>query len=152
MAESETCAGATTEGRGAPPRDLVVEQQWLEPGAQVPLDVVGKHAQQHVCAHPVGGTVIDGSHLQVDGVQTPEGALDCAQAFVGAYRLVGIELTRRDAGAHDIQPIEGRFTGDGLGVASVVERLFGDVELEVLGHLVLADDFPDPAPRCGLRP
>ena len=59
---------------------------------------------------------------------------------------MGIELTRRDAGAHDIQPIEGRFTGDGLGVASVVERLFGDVELEVLGHLVLADDFPDPHP------
>ena len=55
--------------------------------------------------------------------------------------MLGIELGGGHAGAHDVQAIEGGFGGDGIGLAVVGERGLGDVELEVLGHLVLADDL-----------
>ena len=58
--------------------------------------------------------------------------------------MLGIELGGGHAGAHDVQAIEGGFGGDGIGLAVVGERGLGDVEFEVLGHLVLADDLADP--------
>ena len=87
--------------------------------------------------------MIDGPYLQVDGLEAAERPLDCAQPLVGTHGLLGIKLGRGHARAHDVQPVEGGLGGDGLGVATVGERGLGDVEHEVLGHLVLRNDLAD---------
>ena len=51
--------------------------------------------------------VEDGPHLEVHGLEASEGALDGAQALVGAHGPLGIEFGRRQAGAHDVEPVQG---------------------------------------------
>jgi hypothetical protein len=41
----------------------------------VPLHVVSQHAEEDVCAHAIGLTMVDGAHVQVHRLQTAEGAL-----------------------------------------------------------------------------
>ena len=45
------------------------EEQRSPSPAHVPLDVVGEHAQEDVCAHAIGGAVVDRTHLQVDRLE-----------------------------------------------------------------------------------
>ena len=79
-------------------RVVLVEQDGGEPLAHVPFDVVGEHAQQHVSAHALGEVVVDGPHLEIDGLDAVEGALDPAQSLVGAHRVLGSELSLGQAG------------------------------------------------------
>ena len=51
---------------------MVVEEH----STHVPFEVVGEHAQQDVGADPVGRIVMNGAHLEVDGFEATEGALD----------------------------------------------------------------------------
>ncbi len=88
---------------------VVVEEQGFEPLAHVPFDVVGEHAQEDMSADAVGGIVVDGPDLEVDGLQAAEGALDRAQALVGADGFRGVERTGGQAGADDVQAVQGRF-------------------------------------------
>ena len=57
---------------------MVVEEQGGEASTHVPFEVVGEHAQQDVGADPVGRIVMNGAHLEVDGFEATEGALDPA--------------------------------------------------------------------------
>ena len=100
--------------------------------------------KKDMSADAVGGIVVDGPDLEVDGLQAAEGALDRAQALVGADGFRGVERTGGQAGADDVQAVQGRFGGDGIGFAAVAERGVGDLDVEVLGHLVAADDLADP--------
>ena len=100
--------------------------------------------QEDVGAHARASVVINRAHFQVHRLEAAERALDDAQSLVGAHGVLGIELGGGHAGAHDVQAIEGGLGGDGVGLAVVGERGLGDVELEVFGHLVLADDLADP--------
>ena len=95
-------------------------------------------------ADPVGGSVEHGPHLQVHGLQASEGALDRAQALVRAHGALGVEFARGQAGAHDVQAVQRRLRGDGLGLSPIAERVLFDIQLEVLGHLVFADDLAHP--------
>ena len=117
---------------------MVVEEHGGEASTHVPFEVVGEHAQQDVGADPVGRIVMNGAHLEVDGFEATEGALDAAQAFVSGDGAWGIEITGGQAGAHDIEAVEGGLACDGVRVAGVTEGVVGEVEVEVFGHLVLA--------------
>ena len=86
----------------------------------------------------------DGPDLQVHGLEAAEGALDLAQTLVGGHRPRGIELARGQAGTHDVQTVQGGLAGDGFELAPVTERPLGDLEVEVIGHFVLADHLADP--------
>ena len=57
---------------------IVVEHR-LEAGAHLPFDVVGEHAQEDVGANAVGQPMVDRPHLEIDGLQAAEGALDESQ-------------------------------------------------------------------------
>ncbi len=92
-------------------------------------------------ARPVGGSVEHRPHLQVRGLQAAEGALHRAQALVGAPGALGVEFARGQAGAHDAQAVQRRLRGDGLGLSPIAERVLLDIQIEVLGHLVFADDL-----------
>ena len=57
---------------------------------------------------------------------------------------------RREAGAHDVDAVEGGLGGDLGGLAGEGEAGVGDVEGEVLGHLVPVDHGADPRPISAL--
>ncbi len=67
-------------------RVVVVEEHRGERAAHVPLDVVGEHAQEDVGAHAAGQPVVDGPHLEVDGLEAAKRAFDSAQALVRRAR------------------------------------------------------------------
>ena len=82
----------------------------------VPLDVVGEHAEEDVGAHPVLAPVVDGSE-EFDGLEAAEGALDAGEVLVGADGLRGVEAFGFDIGADDVDACEGGFGADHVLVA-----------------------------------
>ncbi len=55
---------------------LVGEGQWLPGLAQVPDEVGGEHADEHVRPHPGLGVVVDRPQVQVDAFQGAEVPFD----------------------------------------------------------------------------
>ena len=107
-----------------------------------------QHAQKHVGAHPVGQPVVDRPDLQIDALEAAEGALDQAQRLVTAHRSGVVEYRGGQAGAHDIDAVEGRLGGDFLGLAGKAKAIVGNVEGEVLGHFVLVEHGSDFEADC----
>jgi len=81
----------------------------------MPLDIVGQHAQQDVRAHPTLQPVMDGPHLQVHRLDRSEGPLDLRQRPVhGRIQIVRIgightEVLGQGAG---VPPARGRQLSD----------------------------------------
>src|SRR5271163_429658 len=69
--------------------------------------------------------------------------------LVGLHRLVGVERLGGNAGAHDIDAVEPGLARDALGLATINEPRLADLDLEMFGHLVLADDRADGAADLG---
>ena len=77
--------------------DRVVPGRWVFVGvgqrgqgaAQVPGQVLGEHADQHVGADPVGQVVVDRAQVQVVGLDVAEVAFDVGELLVGARRWPG---------------------------------------------------------------
>src|SRR5674476_1540863 len=112
----------------------------------VPHEVGGEHADEHVGPDPGLGPVVDRAQVQVDGLDGAEVAFYPGQALVGGHHFGRVHLLDRHGGADDVDPVQGRLGGDLVLVAGEHERVVGDVEGVVLGHLVPADDLPDPDP------
>ena len=66
---------------------VIREQEGSEPAAHMPLHMISKHAQEHVGSHAMAESVVDGTHVQVDGLEAAEGAFDRGQPLVGVDRL-----------------------------------------------------------------
>jgi hypothetical protein len=109
----------------------------------VPFDIVGEHAQEDVGANAVGETMVDGPDAHVDGFEGEECALDLGQGLVGAHAVWGGEALRGQGCADDVDAVERGFGGDLVGDLGEAEGVVLDVELEVLGDLVLIDDPAD---------
>ena len=114
-----------------------------------------------MAADPVLQPVVDGAQVQVAGLEGPEVALDAGEVLVGGDGGGGVQLGGGDGGADDVDAVQGGLGVDGGPVAPPGQAVIGDVEDEVLGDLVPADDFPGPypdlvraadAPGCGLVP
>ena len=87
-------------------------QAWRE----VPGEVVGEHAEEDVCADAVFEAVADRADLELWAFDRFERALDLFELFVGAHDVGGRELVGGDAGAQDVEAVEGASCGDLLGV------------------------------------
>jgi hypothetical protein len=61
---------------------VVVEEQRCEGPTHVPLHIVREQAEKDVTADPILQVMMDGPHLEVDRLETPERSLDHGQAFV----------------------------------------------------------------------
>src|SRR6266436_4729271 len=114
--------------------------------AQVPGEVAGEHADQDVAADPAGEVVVDGPQVQVVGFGDAEVPLDVLEILVGGDRAGGVQDAAGDAGADDVDPVEGGLSGDLLLVPRPAEAAGADVEDEVLGDLPLIDHLADPDP------
>ena len=109
----------------------------------MPLQIIGQHAEQDVGAHAWRGPMEHRTQLEIDGLQRTEGVLDAAEAFVGAHRGGGIGLCGRQIGANHIDAVEGGLGGDAEGVLGEAERIVGDADLEMLGHVALSQHCAD---------
>ena len=63
-------------------RVVLIKEQGSERLAHVPLDVIGEHAQEDVATHPVGTVMVDGTNLEIDGLDAAESVLYGAEVFV----------------------------------------------------------------------
>jgi len=77
-------------------RLVVVKEHWSQRLAHVPLDVIGEHAQEDMGSHAILVAVVDGAHLQIDGLDASESlilplvGMMVVQAGVIVTALVGI--------------------------------------------------------------
>ena len=86
--------------------------------------------------------MVHGPHLQIDTFQRAEGPLDQRQVLVRRHRGLGTDFVRRQTGAYHIDAVEPRLGCDLLLPAVEREAAIGDIEREVLLHLVLVDHRP----------
>ena len=71
---------------------ILGQQQGFPRLAQVPLHVVGQHAEKYVGADAILEPVVDGPDLEVHVFEAAEGALHLGQRLVGLSRLLGAHL------------------------------------------------------------
>ena len=85
----------------------------------------------------------DRTHFDRDRIHGSEGTLNDAQSLVGRYGFSGIENRFRQAGADDMEAVESGI-GRNVGVITAPgEAVIGDLENDVLLHLVFVDDRGD---------
>ena len=87
--------------------------------------------------------MIDRPDLEIDGLEAAESALHQAEGFVTAHGSRVVENGGGQAGTHDVEAVECRFHGDFIGLSGEAEPGVGNVEGEVLGHLVLVEHGAD---------
>jgi hypothetical protein len=112
----------------------------------VPDEVGGEHADEHVGADSAFEAVVDGSEVEVDGFEGPELGFDEAEPFVGFDDFTRVEPVGVDAGADDVDAVEGGFSIDGFVFVPVGEDGFTNGQVVVFCHLVFVDDPADPYP------
>ena len=85
----------------------------------------------------------DGAHVQF-GVEGAEEPFDVGEVFVAQHDLIALKCLVGQAGAQHVDAVEGGLGGDGVLVAGEAERLVGDVQVKVLGHLELVAHLAHP--------
>ena len=107
----------------------------------MPLHVIGQHGKEDMRLHALLQPVADRADVQVHALERAESALHFGQAFVVQDGGFGAHLGLGDGGADHIEAVERRFGGDALFIDAEGEGRMLDIEIEVLFHLVLADDL-----------
>ena len=87
--------------------------------------------------------MVDGTDLEIDGLDRAEGPLDAGKALVGGDGIGGGDSLLGDRRANDVEAVERGFLGDVAHFAHGGEAGIGDVDLEVLGHLVATEHLAD---------
>lgn len=82
-------------------------------------------------ADPVLHSVMDGAHLQIDGLQTTEGLLDFGKILVGPHHVAGIEVFLAQRGNSPFRGYisERHFRGNRF----LLRKLTLENRLEILG-------------------
>ena len=113
----------------------LVEQHRGEALPHVPFQIIGQHAEQDVRAHPGCGPMEHRTQFEIDSFQRAEGVLDAAETFVSAHCGGSVGVCGRQIGADHIDAVERGLGGDADRVLGEAERLVGDADLEMLGHV-----------------
>ena len=92
----------------------------------MPAHVVGEHAEQQVSPDSVVGVMMEGTDLEVDGLEAAEGALDLDQELVGTHHPVLVQTLRGERGAEHVDAVEGPYA---TGVSGVMVTCGGGPEL-----------------------
>src|SRR5262245_28231152 len=90
--------------------------------------------------------MVDGPYLEIHRLERTKRPLDSAQCLVVAHGIGAVHRALGDTRTNDIDAIEGCFGGDFLLPQRELEFCLRNSELEVLGDLVLVDDFSNPHP------
>jgi hypothetical protein len=103
------------------------------PGAaQVPGQVAGEHADQHVGPDAFFEPVEDRAQVQVVGFDRPEVPLDVFEVLVGGHHGGCVEFGGGDGGAQHVEPVQGGFGVDVVLAAGHGQAVISDRQVEVL--------------------
>src|SRR5271157_2045926 len=91
--------------------------------------------------HPLLGAMPNGSHQQLDTLQTPKRTLDFRQTLVIADGVLRRETFGGFTRAQHINPVQLRFLIDGILATIPGETPLADATIEMLTHLVAAQDL-----------
>ncbi len=116
----------------------------------VPFHEIGEHADEEVGADPVLEAVEYGTDLEVAQLEAAERALHAGQPLVAPDAFGGFHVAGLERGADDVNSVEGGLGVDGVLPATEAEAGRGDVEVEVLLHLLPVDDLADGEADAGL--
>jgi len=126
--------------------DPTGRQGW-EP--QMPLDMVGEHAEEDMSPHPVRGPMPDRPDVQIDALQGSERPFDVREILVGLNRLCGVQMLGRHAGSDHIDAIQPRLCRDLIEPSMPREMTVADRDDEVFGHLSFVEDRADRQANLG---
>src|SRR5277367_194651 len=136
-------AAAWGDGAGRGGRVLVGEGQRGPGPAQVPGQVAGEHADQHVGPDAFLEPVEDGPQVQVVGFDVPEVPFRVFEVLVGSDHGGRVEFGGGDGGAQHVELVQGGLGVDLVLLAGHGEAVLGDGDGEVLAGLVPADHLAD---------
>jgi len=97
-----------------------------------------------VGSDPIGEVVIDGPHLEIDGLHGAEGSFHRAQTLVGTHDVRAVETLLGERRSEHVDAVQRRLAVYVFLDELKSERGFLDNRHEVLLHLVLVDDLADP--------
>ena len=89
---------------------------------------------------------MDRAQVHIDGLEGAEVAFHAGQRLVGGHDLGRSHLLGIDGGADEVQPVQGRLGGDGLGGASAAEGVRRDVQGKCLAILYAPMTLPTRIP------
>src|ERR1700757_1812929 len=104
--------------------------------------------QSKTWARTRGAVQWNRTQFEIDGLQRAEGVLDAAETFVGTHRGSSVKLCRRQVGADHVDAVECGLGGNAEGVLGEAERLVGDADMEMLGHMAPSQHRPDGLADC----
>ena len=116
-----------------------MEGEGREVAAEVVFDVEGEHAEEDMGADAVVAEVADGSESEVVFGLEGQRRTRCGRDAV-RYTALRRGMLGGEAGADDIEAVEGGFSGDGVLVPLEGEVALLDVGEEVLAHLAPVED------------
>src|SRR5208283_3842547 len=99
--------------------------------------------------HPLLGAMPNGSHQQVDALQTTKRPLDFRQTLVAAHGVFRREALDGFAGAQHINSVQLPFLIDGLLAATASETPLADLTVQMLAHFVAPTFSPISAAVSG---
>src|SRR5450759_2347473 len=67
---------------------IIIEKNGSQELAHVPLHVIGQNAKQDVSADAIGQAEVNGTHMQIDSLQTAKSSLHPGEAFVAGHDLL----------------------------------------------------------------
>ena len=72
----------------------------------MPLEVIGKHADEYVASNTVVLLVVDRPYLKLHGLETTEGLLDEGELFVRGHDLLFVESVGGSIRLDDVATVE----------------------------------------------
>ena len=104
--------------------------------AQVPFQVPGQQAEEHMPEHVLFGVDEDRAHVEPGRLHRTKGPFDLREALVGRHCRVGVDGCGVEIGPDDVDAVQACLGLDLLPVAGPLQIVIGDGEVEVFLHLI----------------
>src|ERR1700746_3156433 len=114
----------------------------------MPLQVVGKRAEEHVTSDSIIGLVVDGPYFELHGLETAERFLDQAQLFVGGDYFASSHLLFGHLTTDNVTAVEEFFGHDLVLVKVPGEPSIEHIPADEFAHL---GTLQHPAYACSQR-
>src|SRR5271166_3180928 len=110
----------------------------------MPLQVVGKRAEEHVTSDSIIGLVVDGPYFELHGLETAERLLDQAQLFIGGDYFASSHLLFGHLTTNNVTAVEEFFGHDLVLVKAPGEPSIEHIPADEFTHLGTLQHLVDP--------
>src|SRR5271165_2431181 len=114
----------------------------------MPLQVVGKRAEEHVTSDSIIGLVVDGPYFELHGLETAERLLDQAQLFIGGDYFASSHLLFGHLTTNNVTAVEEFFGHDLVLVKAPGEPSIEHIPADEFTHLGTLQHPAYPCSQC----